>query len=82
MLPHVRQCVRVRQALAGADPLRAGLAGLLDNSGIGVLQPQLQRAPARRTRSWTRFRARRARRTACEARNRVTAADAIRSSRR
>ena len=38
LLPHVRQFVRVRQALAGADALSAGLAGLLDNSGIGVLQ--------------------------------------------
>ena len=37
LLPHVRQFVRVRQALAGADALSAGLAGLLDNSRIGVL---------------------------------------------
>ena len=36
--PHVRQFVRVRQALAGADALGAGLAGLLDNSGIGALR--------------------------------------------
>ena len=38
LLPHVQQFVRVRQTLAGADALNAGLAGLLDNSGIGVLQ--------------------------------------------
>ena len=38
LLPHVQQFVRVRQALAGADALSAGLADLLNNSGIGVLQ--------------------------------------------
>ena len=37
LLPHVRQFVRVRQALVGADALSAGLAGLLDNSRIGVV---------------------------------------------
>ncbi len=37
LLPHVRQFVRVRQALVGADALSLGLAGLLDNSRIGVL---------------------------------------------
>ena len=37
LLPHVRHFVRVRQALAGADALGATLAGLLDNSRIGVL---------------------------------------------
>ena len=37
LMPHVRQFVLVRQALAGADALRAGPAGLLDNSRIGVL---------------------------------------------
>ena len=37
LLPHVRQFVRVRQALVGADALSAGLAGLLDNGRIGVL---------------------------------------------
>ena len=37
LLPHVRQFVRVRQALVGADALSTGLAGLLDNSQIGVL---------------------------------------------
>jgi len=36
--PHVRQFVDVRQVLSGADALSAGLAGLLDNSQIGVLQ--------------------------------------------
>ena len=38
LLPHIRQSVLVRQALAGADALGAGLVGLLDNSDIGVLQ--------------------------------------------
>ena len=38
LLPHVRQFVRVRQALAAADALGAGLAGLLDNDRIGVVQ--------------------------------------------
>lgn len=37
LLPHVRQFVRVRQAVAAADALGAGLAGLLDNSRIAVL---------------------------------------------
>ena len=37
LLPHVRQFVRVRQALVGADALSAGLTGLLDNGRIGVL---------------------------------------------
>lgn len=37
LLPHVRHFVRVRQAVVGADALSAGLAGLLDNSRIGVL---------------------------------------------
>ena len=37
LLPHVRQFVRVRQALVAADALSAGLAGLLDNSRLGVL---------------------------------------------
>jgi len=37
LLPHVRQFVRIRQSLAAADALSAGLAGLLDNSQIGVL---------------------------------------------
>ena len=38
LLPHVRQFVRVRQALAAADALGSGLAGLLDNGRIGVVQ--------------------------------------------
>ena len=37
LLPHVRQFVRVRQALVGADALSASLTGLLDKSRIGVL---------------------------------------------
>ena len=37
LLPHVRQFVRVRQALAAADALGAGLAGLPDNGRIGVI---------------------------------------------
>ncbi|MCY3971150.1 MAG: helix-turn-helix transcriptional regulator [Acidobacteria bacterium] len=37
LLPHVRQFVRVRQSLARADALSAGLTGLLDNSQIGVV---------------------------------------------
>ena len=38
LLPHVRQYVRVRQALAAADALGAGLAGLLDHDRIGVVE--------------------------------------------
>ena len=38
LLPHVRQFVRVRQALAAADALGAGLLGLLDTDRIGVVQ--------------------------------------------
>ena len=38
LLPHVRQYVRVRQALAAANALGAGLAGLLDNDRTGVVQ--------------------------------------------
>ena len=37
LLPHVRQFVRVRQALVGADALSASLTGLLDKSRIGAL---------------------------------------------
>ena len=37
LLPHLRQFVRVRQALAAADALRASLTHLLDNALIGVL---------------------------------------------
>ena len=38
LLPHIRQFVSVRQALAAADALGVGLAGLLDNKRIGVVQ--------------------------------------------
>ena len=37
LLPHVRQFIHVRQALAGADALSAGLTDLLDNGRIGTL---------------------------------------------
>ena len=37
LLPHIRQFVRVRQALAAAEALRASLAHLLDNALLGVL---------------------------------------------
>ena len=37
LLPHIRQFVRVRQALAGAVAVGASLSGLLDNMLIGVL---------------------------------------------
>ena len=37
LLPHIRQFVRVRQALAGANGLGASLDKLLDNTGIGVI---------------------------------------------
>ena len=36
LLPHIRQCVVVRQALAGADAVGSGLTDLLDNRHIGV----------------------------------------------
>ena len=38
LLPHIRQFVGLRQALAAADALGSGLAGLLDNDRIGVVQ--------------------------------------------
>ena len=38
LLPHIRHFVSMRQALAAADALGAGLAGLLDNDRIGVVQ--------------------------------------------
>ena len=38
LLPHVRQFVRVRQALAAAEALGAGLAGLPDSERIGAVQ--------------------------------------------
>ena len=37
LVPHVRQFVRVRQALVGAEALGASLAGLLDNMAVGVI---------------------------------------------
>ena len=37
LLPHIRQFVRVRQALAGAEALGATLSGLLDNVRLGVI---------------------------------------------
>ena len=38
VLPHLRQYVRVRQALAGARALGASLSGLLETIGTGVVQ--------------------------------------------
>ena len=38
LLPHVHRFVLIRQALAAADALGAGLTGLLDNDRIGVVQ--------------------------------------------
>ena len=38
LVPHVRQLVLVRQALAASEALGAGLAGLLENGRIGVVQ--------------------------------------------
>ena len=38
LLPHIHRCVLIRQALAAADALGAGLAGLLENDRIGVVQ--------------------------------------------
>ena len=37
LLPHVRQFVRVRQALSGAGALNSSLTALLDNAMIGVV---------------------------------------------
>ena len=37
LLPHVRQFVRVRQALAGAGALNSSLTALLDNAMVGVV---------------------------------------------
>ena len=37
LLPHVRQFVQVRQALAGAEALGASLTALLDNTRIGAI---------------------------------------------
>ena len=38
LAPHVRQFVRMRQALAAAGALDTGLAALLDHSRLGILQ--------------------------------------------
>ncbi len=38
LLPHVHRSVVIRQALAAADALGSGLAGLLDSDRIGVMQ--------------------------------------------
>ena len=38
LLPHIQRFVLIRQALAAANALGAGLAGLLDNDRIGVVQ--------------------------------------------
>ena len=38
LLPHVHRFVLIRQALAASDALGAGLAGLLENDRIGVVQ--------------------------------------------
>ena len=38
LLPHVRQFVRVRQALVGAKARGASLAALLDHAGTGVIE--------------------------------------------
>ena len=38
LLPHIHRSVIIRQALAAADALGAGLADLLDNDRIGVVQ--------------------------------------------
>ena len=38
LLPHIRQCVRVQQTLAGAGALGAALKELLDTTGLGIVQ--------------------------------------------
>ena len=38
LLPHIRQTVRVQQALAGVGALGATLADLLDTTGLGIVQ--------------------------------------------
>ena len=38
LLPHIRQYVRVRQALAGAGALGVSLAEMLDTTGSGIIQ--------------------------------------------
>ena len=37
LLPHIRQFVQIRHALAGAEALGASLSGLLDNVRLGVI---------------------------------------------
>ena len=37
LIPHIRQFVRVRQALVGAEALGASLGGLLDTTRVGVI---------------------------------------------
>ena len=37
LLPHIRQFVRVRQVLAGADALGSSLTDVLDNNRVGVI---------------------------------------------
>ena len=37
LLPHIRQFIRIRQALAGAEALGASVTDLLDNPRIGVI---------------------------------------------
>ena len=37
LLPHIRQFVRIRQALAGADALGVSVVELLDHAGIGLI---------------------------------------------
>ena len=37
LIPHIRQFVRVRQALAAAEALGSSLTGLLDNTRVGVV---------------------------------------------
>ena len=44
LLPHIQWFVLIRQALAASDALGAGLAGLLDNDRIGVVQAGARRA--------------------------------------
>ena len=38
LLPHIRQSMRVQQALAGAGALGASFAQLLDTTGLGIVQ--------------------------------------------
>ena len=38
LLPHIRQCVRAQQALAGVGALGASMATVLDTTGLGIVQ--------------------------------------------